>query len=89
MKPVTLRPKKPVTLRPKDWDKVAERTREQRLRRMAERYGLGLQKSRRRDPRALDYNKWWVVDPYNGNLIRAGGQWGMSLDDVEAWLTSD
>jgi hypothetical protein len=40
-----------------------EKTRETRLRRMAERQGLAIHKSRRRDPRALDYGRWWVVHP--------------------------
>jgi hypothetical protein len=39
------------------------RTQEQRVRRMAERQGLELRKSRRRDPLALDYGRWWVVSP--------------------------
>jgi len=38
-----------------------EKTRETRLRRMAERQGLTIRKSRRRDPRAIDYGRWWVV----------------------------
>jgi len=42
---------------------VAEKSREIRLRRMAERQGLTVRKSRRRDPRAIDYGRWWVVHP--------------------------
>jgi hypothetical protein len=42
---------------------TADKTRETRLRRMAERQGLAIHKSRRRDPRALDYGRWWVVHP--------------------------
>lgn len=29
---------------------------------MAERQGLELRKSRRRDPRAIDYGRWYIVD---------------------------
>jgi hypothetical protein len=29
---------------------------------MAERQGLELRKSRRRDPRAKDYGRWYIVD---------------------------
>jgi hypothetical protein len=41
---------------------TAEKVRENRLRRMAERQGLELRKSRRRDPRAKDYGRWYMVD---------------------------
>ena len=37
--------------------------RENRLRRMAERQGVKLQKSRRRDPHALDYGTYRLIDP--------------------------
>lgn len=62
------------------------KVRENRLRRMADRQGLMLQKSRRRDPRAVDYGSYWLVDTY-GNYLVAGGEFGMSLDDVEEYLT--
>lgn len=64
-----------------------EKVRENRLRRAASRQGLGLQKSRRRDPRALDYGGYWLFDISTNGLV-AGGEWGMSLDEVEEWLTS-
>ena len=35
---------------------------ENRLRRMAKRQGLRLEKTRRRDPRALDYGKYMLVN---------------------------
>jgi hypothetical protein len=41
---------------------TAEKVRENRLRRMAERQGLELRKSRRRDPRAKNYGRWYIVD---------------------------
>lgn len=70
---------------------TAEKIRENRLRRMAERQGLALHKTRRRDPRALDYGCWMIVDPYNGNAVVAGtgaiGRPSFDLDDVEAYLT--
>ncbi len=37
-----------------------EKVRENRLRRMAERRGLTVRKSRRRDPGALDYGHMWL-----------------------------
>jgi hypothetical protein len=66
-----------------------EKVRENRLRRMADRQGLRLEKSRRRDPRAIDYGMYTLVDP-NTNAIVAGtegtGRPNFSLDEVEAWL---
>jgi hypothetical protein len=67
----------------------AEKTRENRLRRMARRQGLDLQKSRRRDPRALDFGGYQLIDrgsnsPVLGELDRHG--FGASLDDIEAFL---
>jgi hypothetical protein len=63
----------------------AEKTRETRLRRMAKRQGLRLMKSRVRDPRALDYGRWYVVEPYT-NAVVAGDPGYMGLDDVERYL---
>ena len=57
---------------------------------MAERQGLFLSRSRRRDPRALDYGLYW--------LARAKGQItdsddsvlsGVTLDEIEAYLTRE
>jgi hypothetical protein len=69
---------------------AADRTREQRLRRMAERQGYKLSKSGRRDPRAIDYDRWCIVDPQTNAIVAGTGSTGrpnMRLDDVEAWLT--
>lgn len=60
--------------------------RENRLRRMAQRQGLALRKSRRRDPRAVDYGGYWLIDVSTDALV-AGGQFGISLDAIEEWLT--
>lgn len=68
------------------------RTREQRLRRMADRQGLRLVSSRRRDERAIDYGKWMLVDQASGNVIAGAGKLGraeFSLDEVEQYLTRD
>lgn len=67
-----------------------EKIRENRLRRMAERQGVALVKSRRRDPRAIDYGGWMIVDPSTNAVVAGTGAVGrpsMSLDDVERWLT--
>jgi hypothetical protein len=80
---------------------TAEKTRETRLRRMAERQGLALRKSRRRDPLAKDYGLYWVVDPDAGQAIDP--EWpfpgpgrpahhfpwsGAEIDEVEEFLTT-
>jgi hypothetical protein len=75
----------------------AEKIRENRLRRTAERQGLVLRKSRRRDPRARDYGVYWVADPNlfshewpEGHYPAHGYPWkGGDLDDVEDYLTGD
>jgi hypothetical protein len=66
-----------------------EKVREARLRRMAERQGLYLRKSRRRDPLALDYGCYQLLDPRSNSLVfgdLAGHGFGAGLDDIEAYL---
>jgi hypothetical protein len=68
----------------------SEKIRENRLRRMAERQGLELRKSRRRDPRALGFGRWMIVDPYSNAVVVGAGPTGepdLDLDDVELYLT--
>ena len=67
---------------------TTDRTRETRLRRMAERQGLVLTKSRRRDPRALGYGEYCITDP-DTNVRLAGYSHSLpDLDAVEYWLTT-
>ena len=71
-----------------DQDKV----RENRLRRMADRQALRLQKSGRRDPRAIDYGTYMLIDPITNTVVAGASATGrpeFSLDDVEAWLTGE
>lgn len=66
----------------------AEKTRQIRLRRMAERQGLVLRKSRRRDPLALDYDRWKILDE-NGKTIAGADKAGrptMTIDEIETYL---
>jgi hypothetical protein len=66
-----------------------EKVRENRLRRMLERRGYTLQKSRRRDPHAIDYGGYMIVEP-NRNFVVAGGSpvpFSLDLDAIEQWLT--
>ena len=60
-----------------------EKVRENRLRRMASRQGLQLLKSRRRDPRALDYGTYWLVDASGVEVARG------NVDAIEARLTGE
>jgi hypothetical protein len=74
---------------------TADKVRENRLRRMAQRRGYLLIKSRRRDPGALDYGLFVLVDDTAGNRVHGAaavtnafdrGE-GMTLDDVEEALS--
>lgn len=70
---------------------LTDKTREVRLRRMADRQGLILQKSRRRDPRALGYGCYQLTDARH-NLVAGGSPWGgysLTLDEIEDYLTSE
>ena len=64
---------------------MSHKVRENRLRRMAERQGLTLVKSRRRDPRAVDYGKYWLAQT-STNTLETSEQ-GITLDEIEAYLT--
>jgi hypothetical protein len=70
-----------------DTDKV----RENRLRRMAGRQGLRLMKSRRRDPRALDFGGYWLVDAHTNTQVSGPGYDGTwrGLDEVEHALMEE
>jgi hypothetical protein len=62
------------------------KVRENRLRRMASRQGLRLQKSRQRDRTALDYGKYSFVSGRSSHIHVFIGQG--DLDKVEDWLES-
>jgi hypothetical protein len=62
-----------------------DKIRENRLRRMANRQGLQLRKSRRRDPLANDYGAYWLIEPFNNILVSS--EFGTDLDQVEQALT--
>lgn len=68
-----------------------DKVRENRLRRMAERQGLKLEKSRRRDPRALDYGSYQLVDAGTATLVAYGTSngYGLNLDEIEKALTEE
>jgi hypothetical protein len=63
----------------------SEKVREDRLRRMAERRGLRLEKSRRRDPMAIDYGTFHLIEIASNSVASLGGG-PLSIDDVERQL---
>lgn len=71
----------------------ATKTREDRLRRMAKRQRMRLEKSPRRDVYAWDYGTYRLVAIDEGVIYQAhptdkGGGYGLNLDDIEHLLTS-
>jgi hypothetical protein len=64
---------------------VTEKSRETRARRVAERRGFRLEKSRRRDPRAIGYGQYMLVDAATGGNVSLGGGW-LTISDVESQL---
>jgi hypothetical protein len=53
---------------------------ENRLRRMAARQGLRLEKSRARDPQAVGYATYQLVNQATNEVVASGGQEGYGLD---------
>lgn len=70
---------------------ASEKVRENRLRRMAERQGLILQKSKLRDHRAIGYGTYQLTNAATGAIVASGSPagFGLSLDEVEKVLTGD
>ena len=66
-----------------------EKVRENKLRRMAQRQGLQLSKSARRDVRAYDYNKYALLKYGTKKVVFGKGELGYdaTIDDIEDWLT--
>lgn len=65
-----------------------EKVRENRLRRVAERRGYRLEKSRRRDPLSVDYGGYQLA-ALSSNVVELGcspNAFSATLDDVEAFL---
>lgn len=67
-----------------------KKIRENRLRNKADRQGLRLIKSRRRDPDAIDYGGYMLVDIETGGAVLGAGSFSFQadLDDVEEYLSS-
>ena len=70
---------------------MENKVRENRLRRMADRQGLKLQRSRRRDEKAIDYNLYALIYVDIGGTMHPEGPispFTLDLDEVEEYLTS-
>src|ERR1700722_1628064 len=65
-----------------------EKVREARVRRVAQRQGIKLVRSRRRDPQAADFGRYALVDPETNRAIAAGQSSARTLGGVAAWLSS-
>jgi hypothetical protein len=57
---------------------------ENRLRRAARRQGLHLEKSRTRDPQALDFGRYWLLD--DRNIVVYGHGHRAPLDQIAKYL---
>lgn len=72
---------------------TTSKIRENRLRRMAARQGLSLQKHRSRDPRHYLHGTWQLVDERTNTVVAQdftiGHGYGLSLDDIEKRLTRE
>jgi hypothetical protein len=68
-----------------------DQVRENRARRMADRQGLRLEKSRRRDSKALTFGTYQLVDQISNVLVMgdANRGYGLDLDAVEKYLLGD
>lgn len=72
-----------------------EKVRENRLRRVAERRGLRIEKSRRRDREALTFGRYWVLRPNGKDIVDdipelfpdAQREHTVTLDQIEAAFT--
>ena len=66
-----------------------DKVRENRLRRMAERRGYILKRSRRRDPQAIDYGGYMLVEATRNFAVVGSDVYAFSatLDDIEQFFS--
>jgi hypothetical protein len=69
-------------------DQHRRKAAENRLRRAATRRGLRIEKSKLRDPGAIGFNTWQIVDAETGRIVHSNGKtgYGLSLADVARLL---
>jgi hypothetical protein len=65
-----------------------DKVRENRLRRIAERRGYSLEKSRRRDHKAPDFGRFRLVSVREGHAVVGDEpiRFSATLEDIEEWL---
>ena len=66
---------------------TAEKVRENKMRRIAQRQGLRLEKSPRRDPLARDYGGYRITR--SNRPVAGGTTYKLDLDAVETYLTGE
>jgi hypothetical protein len=61
---------------------------ENRLRRMAERRGYRIEKSRRRDPMAVDFGGYQLIDAFKNTVVLGCRQheYDATLQEIESFL---
>jgi hypothetical protein len=62
-----------------------EKVRENRMRRVLERRGYCLVKNKRRDPRAIGFGCYKIIDTETNAILAGGRNFDLTLDDVEAF----
>lgn len=71
----------------------AMKVRENKLRRMADRQGLRLTRARSRDPHAMDFGLYALLDYQSGGSVfpHLANRWvhTLTLDEVEEYLLED
>jgi hypothetical protein len=76
-----------------DKNMTADKVRENRLRRKLDRMGYRLEKSRARDPDAITYGGFQIIDHQAGGVVAGWGNanrgFAFTLDDVERWVERD
>jgi hypothetical protein len=67
---------------------AAEKIRENRIRRVAARQRLRLERSRQRDPRAVDYGRYQLIDIDSNIVVLGGGEhtYSVTLDEIGEYL---
>jgi hypothetical protein len=65
-----------------------EKVMENRIRRVAQRRGLKVSKSRRRDPKALDFGGYMLVDIASNSVVLGGSPiaYSATIQEIDAYL---
>ena len=74
-----------------DTDTATDKVLENRCRRVADRRGLALVKSRRRDRQAIDYGRFHLVDVWTNTIVAGelNSPRALTLEEVAAYLGLD